>query len=253
MAGREGPRQSAAQCHASPAGYATTRGFGSSRSTFSRAFCASTGVHGETPRLAWTVLNSSHTTTRMRAHHADDATENTMPTKTNGIALLKKDHQKVKELLGQLMETGAAKRREQLLAQLAMELEIHMIIEEEIFYPTFRAAAKKKEGEKLYFEATEEHYAAKVVLADLMKADAATPKFGGKAKVLKELVEHHIKEEEKELFPKAKQLFDNKELADITLKMEERRAQLKGELKKNGAAKKRATAKGRREAPAVFL
>jgi hemerythrin superfamily protein len=88
---------------------------------------------------------------------------------TNAISLLKEDHKKVKALLAELAETSdrATRKREDLLGQVALEITVHTAIEEEIFYPAFLAAAKKKETETLYYEAQEEHKAAKVVLADL--------------------------------------------------------------------------------------
>jgi iron-sulfur cluster repair protein YtfE (RIC family) len=148
--------------------------------------------------------------------------------KANPITMLKQDHQKVKELLSQLTETTerATKKRQQLVSQIASELRVHMQLEEEIFYPTFKEAQGDREGDKLYYEATEEHYAAKTVLADLLQTDASTPNFAGKAKVLKELVEHHIKEEEKELFPQAKEAMDAEQLQALALKMQQRKTAL---------------------------
>jgi hemerythrin superfamily protein len=156
---------------------------------------------------------------------------------TNAISLLKEDHKKVKALLEELADTGdrATRKREQLLGEVALEITVHAALEEEIFYPAFLAAAKKKETETLYYEAQEEHKAAKVVLADLQRADPSTPSFHGKAKVLKELVLHHAKEEEDEMFPQARELLSKEELADLGAKMETRKQTLLAK-QPNGAA-----------------
>ncbi len=164
-----------------------------------------------------------------------------MPT-INAVTLLKQDHKKVKELLTELAESSerAAKKRASLLQQITLELEVHTKIEEEIFYPAFRETTRKRDEEKLFFEATEEHNAAKMVLDDLQRADPATLNFAGKAKVLKELVEHHIKEEERDMFPHARENME----AELLSELGERIAARKKELLragKNGAARQSRT------------
>ena len=148
--------------------------------------------------------------------------------KLNPMTMLKQDHQKVKELLSQLSETTGrgVKKRQQLVGQIENELRVHMLLEEELFYPALREAVSAQEGEKMYFEATEEHHAAKVVLQDLLSTDPSTPNFAGKAKVLKELIEHHVKEEEKEFFAKAKETMEPEELQELAERMQKRKMQL---------------------------
>jgi hemerythrin-like domain-containing protein len=151
----------------------------------------------------------------------------------DAIALLKQDHKLVKDLLEQLAEstTRAVKKRSDLLRQIHANLKAHTTIEEEIFYPAFKAAGKKEE-EKMYFEALEEHRAAEdLVLPDLMKTNPATEQFSGRAKVLKELIEHHIEEEEQEMFKDAKKLLSKAELNELGAQMEARKAQLLMKLK----------------------
>ena len=151
----------------------------------------------------------------------------------DAIALLKQDHKLVKDLLEQLAEstTRAVKKRSDLLRQIHANLKAHTTIEEEIFYPAFKAAGKKEE-EKMYFEALEEHRAAEdLVLPDLMKTNPATEQFSGRAKVLKELIEHHIEEEEQEMFKDAKKLLSKAELNELGAQMEARKAQLLTKLK----------------------
>jgi hemerythrin-like domain-containing protein len=135
-------------------------------------------------------------------------------TAKDAITLLKQDHQKVRELLGQLEETTekATGKREKLLATIEQELAIHTRIEEEIFYPAFREAARKKDDAKLYYEAVEEHHVVDLVLPEIKGADVESDEFAAKAKVLKDLVEHHAEEEETEMFPRARKLMDREEL-----------------------------------------
>jgi hemerythrin-like domain-containing protein len=132
----------------------------------------------------------------------------------DAIALLKEDHQRVRGLLGQLEETSerGASRREALLSKIEQELKVHTKIEEEIFYPAFREAAQKQDDRELYFEAVEEHHVVDLVLPEIKKTEPDSDEFGAKAKVLKDLVEHHAEEEEGEMFPRARKLMDREEL-----------------------------------------
>jgi hemerythrin-like domain-containing protein len=151
----------------------------------------------------------------------------------DAIALLKQDHKVVKALLEELTQTTsrAVKKRAQLLKEIEVNLKAHTTIEEEIFYPAFRQAGKKEE-EKMYYEALEEHRAAEdLVLPDLLKTDPATEQFSGRAKVLKELIEHHVKEEEGEMFKDAKKLLDAAQLKQLGAQMETRKTQLLAQLK----------------------
>ena len=152
-------------------------------------------------------------------------------TSTDAIALLKADHKKVRALLETLDKTKASARRVKLIGQIEIELKAHAKIEEEIFYPAFRAKAEESEQMKTYFEAKEEHGLVDVMLP---KAKATNPdgeEFGARAKVLMDLVVHHAKEEEKEMFKQARELFDRDELRALGGQMERRRRQLVRELK----------------------
>ena len=147
----------------------------------------------------------------------------------DAIELLTTDHEKVRKLLTQLNDTTsrAEKTRTELLEKIRLELEAHTTIEEEIFYPAFKEAGKASEDDKMYFEALEEHRAAgELVLPDLMKTEVASEKFSGRAKVLKELIEHHADEEEKEMFPRAKKLMDKAQLEELGAQMDTRKQEL---------------------------
>jgi len=139
------------------------------------------------------------------------------PQDKDAIALLKEDHQKVRELLSELEETTerASAKRDELLATIEQELTIHTKIEEEIFYPAFRDAAQKKDDKDLYYEAIEEHHVVELVLPEIKETDTDSEEFGAKAKVLKDLVEHHAEEEETEMFPRAQKLMDREELVRL--------------------------------------
>lgn len=146
----------------------------------------------------------------------------------DAIQLLKNDHQAVKGLLEELAQTTsrAVKRRTALLKEIQVNLQAHTTIEEEIFYPAFRDAGSKEEA-KMYFEALEEHRAAEdLVLPDLINTQPDSEQFSGRAKVLKELIEHHIQEEEKEMFKQAKQLLDKNELQELGERMAERKQEV---------------------------
>ena len=158
----------------------------------------------------------------------------------NAIDLLKKDHKKVKELLEELVSsaTRAERRRGELLQQIARELELHTTVEEEIFYPEFRRAGGTAEDAKMCFEAIEEHRAVKkLVLPDLQNTSTDSEMFSGRAKVLKELVLHHAKEEEKEMFSHAKQVFDKDQLARLGDAIEKRKAELEARLTPPGVSR----------------
>lgn len=147
----------------------------------------------------------------------------------NAIEMLKEDHKKMRGLLSELEATTkrGVKTRTSLLETIARELSVHAAIEEEIFYPAFKDAAEKSDDDAMYFEALEEHRAAEdLVLPDLQKTDPASDQFSGRAKVLKEIIEHHVGEEEKEMFPRARQLLDVARLRQLGEAMAERKREL---------------------------
>lgn len=117
------------------------------------------------------------------------------------------DHEKVKKIFEQMEHTTpkAGKRREQLLQSLTENLQPHMYAEEQYFYQILLDETDDKETA---FEAIEEHRAAKMVLADLHEAGLDDPRWAARCKVLKELIEHHIEEEESEVFEVARKVFD---------------------------------------------
>ncbi|WP_409302421.1 hemerythrin domain-containing protein, partial [Pseudomonas sp. KCJK8993] len=139
----------------------------------------------------------------------------------NAIELLKADHEKVKTILTQLSESTdrAIKKRTELLEKLEAEVAVHTQLEEKILYPAFKAAGGKEQAE-MYYEAKEEHRTVdSLVLPDLKKTDPTKPEFAGRVKVVKELLEHHIEEEESEMFPQVEKLIPLNELNELGEKM----------------------------------
>jgi hypothetical protein len=147
----------------------------------------------------------------------------------DAIAMLKADHDKVKELLSRLESTTerGVKTREELFATIKGELTVHETIEEEIFYPALKEHPKAKE---LVLEGYEEHHVVDTVMAELEGLDVSDETWGAKANVMKENVEHHIEEEEGEMFKQARQVFDRQELEDLGARMAERKMSAQQEL-----------------------
>src|SRR5687767_4969907 len=104
----------------------------------------------------------------------------------NAITMLRTDHRNVKRLLSSLEESKGSRIREKLLAQIEQEIKIHSKLEEEIFYPAYKKAARKKDDQELFYEATEEHHVVDMVLPELKATSPSAEQFGAKAKVLKE-------------------------------------------------------------------
>jgi hemerythrin superfamily protein len=135
----------------------------------------------------------------------------------NAVDLLESQHREVEKLFAKLEKATKKPDKKKLFAQIADDLAMHATIEEHQFYPAVRA----KKTEDILLESLEEHVGIKRVLADLLKTDPDDETFDAKIKVLKEQVEHHVKEEETDLFPKSKKVLDAKELAALGESMEE--------------------------------
>ena len=123
-----------------------------------------------------------------------------MATSSNPVlTMLKADHKKVKGLFAEYQE--ATSRKQQEIAQtIIQELEIHAELEEELIYPAIRKGTK---DDTLMNEATEEHHLVHVLIAELKEVEPSDATFKAKFTVLGELVKHHVKEEEGEMFPEA--------------------------------------------------
>jgi hemerythrin-like domain-containing protein len=120
----------------------------------------------------------------------------------HAIAILIKDHDRVKELFDRFEKADASVEKEKIIGEAVTELKIHAAIEEDIFYP----AVRKQVGNDLMNEADEEHHVARVLIAELDLNGRRDDHRDAKFTVLAESVRHHIKEEEGEMLPKAKGL-----------------------------------------------
>ena len=119
----------------------------------------------------------------------------------NAIEMLKSDHQKVKSLFAQFEKAKDTRSKRKIVKEAISELKVHATIEEEIFYPPVR---KEIDDAKMMNEANEEHHVAKLLIAELDAMKGSEDQYEAKFIVLAENVRHHIKEEEKEMFPKVK-------------------------------------------------
>ena len=138
----------------------------------------------------------------------------------DAITLLKNDHRLVEKLFKEI-EKGDG-NREKLFKELKNELDVHAQIEEQLFYPAVRDA---KQTHEIVLESFEEHKQVKMVLMDLEKADKNTEHWLAGLKVLMEDVQHHVGEEENELFPKVKdKVLSKEELDDLGKRMEAMKA-----------------------------
>ena len=129
------------------------------------------------------------------------ATSKTTAAAKDAIALLKADHAAVSGLFADYEKTNSSNKKKALVAEICTELSVHAQIEEEIFYPAVKAALKDK---LLVPEATVEHASLKNLIAQIEGIEPDGEVYDAKVKVLSEYVEHHVKEEQNEMFPKAK-------------------------------------------------
>lgn len=120
----------------------------------------------------------------------------------DAIVILKADHEKVKGLFDRFARSETKSEKKKIAAETIMELKIHTAIEEGIFYPTVRPHMEKN----IMNEADEEHHVAKLLVAELEVMDGTEEHYDAKYKVLSESVRHHIREEEKDMFPKVRVL-----------------------------------------------
>ena len=137
------------------------------------------------------------------------------------IALLKADHASVSHLFAEFEKTQSVAKKKALVAEICTSLSVHAQIEEEIFYPAVKAALKDK---LLVPEATVEHAGVKSLIAQLEGVDPDGEMYDAKVKVLSEYVKHHVKEEQNEMFVKAKA--SSLDMAELGARMAARKDQL---------------------------
>jgi hemerythrin-like domain-containing protein len=142
----------------------------------------------------------------------------------DALALLKEDHDKAKKLMAELEDTTerGVKTREQKWTKLLKELTIHENIEEEIFYP---ALAEHPKAKDIVLEAMEEHHLVDDIVEQLKDTPFDDEHWAAKFKVTKENVEHHIEEEETEMFKVSRQVFSKEELEELGSRLEATKAE----------------------------
>ncbi len=142
----------------------------------------------------------------------------------DAVSLLMDDHKKVKKLFKEyekLAKKDDIEGKVDVAMQICEELTVHATIEEEIFYPAARAAIK---DDDLLNEAEVEHATAKDLIAQIEQMSGDDPMYDAKVKVLSEYIDHHVTEEEDEMFPKAKKA--KMDMAGLAVEMMERKEEL---------------------------
>lgn len=135
--------------------------------------------------------------------------------------LLKKQHREVATLFRKALKSEKPKEKTQLVAEIAEKLTLHASLEEEIFYPAFREeAGDAQKVEDSVLEAYEEHHVVKVLLEEISDADPKAESFEAKLTVLKEIVEHHVEEEEEEMFPAAEKKLGKGRLEELAAELQ---------------------------------
>jgi len=131
---------------------------------------------------------------------------------TNALELLMEQHEEVESLIEDIQDTQDPSEKRELFETLADQVAAHATIEEKVFYP----AVMDESTRELLVESTEEHLSVKRVLADMMELDPDDEHFHAKLIVLRDQIVHHAHEEEElQLFPKVRALFDEDELAAL--------------------------------------
>jgi len=146
----------------------------------------------------------------------------------DALQMLKKDHDKIKEIMSHIDGTTerAVKTREEFFTKMKQELVVHEAIEEEILYPALKEHPKAKD---LVLEAYEEHDVVDMVMAEIEQTPFDDETWAAKFTVMKENLEHHIEEEEGEMFDQCRKVFEPEELQELGDQMSARKEELQSE------------------------
>ncbi len=172
------------------------------------------------------ALRSATTTVRGAVAGAVAAVTTHLPWSAaaqDAITLLEADHRRFEKMLKQGEETTARaiKGRTELLNTLTAELNLHELVEEKILYPALKA---HPEARDIVLEGYQEHHVADVLVQELHTLTAEDERWGAKFKVLKESLEHHIEEEEGDMFRKARGIFSREDLQALGAEMAKMKA-----------------------------
>ena len=195
------------------------------RKTAARAAATRSTRKKPTPKPS--RLSTAATTVRGAVAGAVGAVTKRLPWSSgedDALSLLEKDHRRFEQLLKQGEETteNAVKGRTELLKTITAELNVHELIEEKILYPALRLHPEAKD---IVLESFQEHHVADVIVGELQRLDVSDEQWGAKFKVFKENLEHHIQEEEGEMWRTARGVFSQDELRQLGARM----ARLKAE------------------------
>ncbi len=130
----------------------------------------------------------------------------------DALALLERDHRRLEELLKTGTAARAVARRSAILQIIARELTVHELIEEKVLYPVLKSHAEARD---IVLEGYQEHHVADIVLKELQRMPPSDERWGAKLKVLKENIEHHIEEEEGEMFKTARAVLSRNQLQEL--------------------------------------
>jgi hemerythrin superfamily protein len=167
-----------------------------------------------------------------------------MPKEQDAIALLKTDHATVKKLFEQeeKLKKRDSEKQASTFSQIKDALEVHATIEEEIFYPVVKKARSEHVKDEVR-EAYEEHKQIKTLLAEIASITPGDETYDMKMKVLKKDVEHHVEEEEGEMFPDAKKFLGESRLLELGTELQARKQQLEDDLVSKPASGTQSTAR----------
>jgi hemerythrin-like domain-containing protein len=135
----------------------------------------------------------------------------------DALELLKQDHQKIKRLFKAVKEATDFNKRRQLFDQIETELEMHAHLEEMVFYPAIEEYEQLKD---IVAEALQEHQEAKTLLQEIEELGSEREEFDSNLEELMESVEHHVEEEEGEMFPKVRRHLDSSKLEQLGKELE---------------------------------
>ena len=135
----------------------------------------------------------------------------------NALDLIKDDHDRIKEMFDEALDAEDAKTRSELLQRIRTELIAHERMEEDIFYPALRSASDK--AKDIVLEGYDEHHVIDTILDEMFQVPEDTDQWHAKLKVLHENLEHHIEEEEKEMFKKARKAMSKETLDELGARM----------------------------------
>ena len=151
------------------------------------------------------------------------------------LQILADDHEKVKSLFQEFEEAEDSKTKQRICEETLLELKVHAQLEEEVFYPAVRA---EMEEEDIMDEAVEEHHVAKMLISELEDMSSDDDQFDAKFTVLGEVIDHHVQEEEGEMFPKVEDM--DLDFESLAQEMTQRKEELMEELGSGKAAKRKA-------------